>query len=162
MVFFTHAYPTSYWLHFHLWTAVSFLLLLDWLLCIQCRQRVSPTGDRSYSVKTGAIPRDVMMHRNTIMRVKEWKGRHSDHSCSESDYHVSVLSVYLSGYLPPKGLSCFDILRKNVVALWLGQYLDIVSSAYLTEMGFMRFMIYILYRYVQYLKGMLTVWRTKP
>lgn len=118
------------------------------LLCIQCRRRVSPTVDRSYTVKTGAIPRDVTMHRNTTMRVKGWKGRHSDHTCSESDCRVSVLSVYLSGYPPPKGLSCFDVLRKNVVALWSGQYLDIVSSAYLTEMGFMRFITYILYGYM--------------
>lgn len=147
MAFLTIVSPQSFtpFPHGSLHACIPYILLtpfspLDWcelppltgltsLLCIQCRWRVSPTGDRSYSVKTGAIPRDVTMHRNTTMRVKGWKGRHSDHSCSESDYRVSVLSVYLSGYLPLKGLSCFDVLPKNAVVLWLGQYLDIVSSA---------------------------------
>lgn len=80
-------------------------------------------------MKTGAILRDVTMHRDTTMRVKGWKGRRSDHSCSESDNRVSVLSVYLSGYLPPKGRPCFDVWRYNVVALLIpGNYLLLISD----------------------------------
>ena len=94
------------------WASPSLLGLAS-PLCVQCRRWVSPTGDGSDSVKTGAILRDVTMHRDTTMRVKGWKGRHSDHSCSESDNRVSVLSVYLSGYLPPKGRSCFDVRRRK-------------------------------------------------
>lgn len=63
------------------------------------------------------------------MRVKGWKGRRSDHSCSESDNRVSVLSVYLSGYLPPKGRPCFDVWRYSVVALLIpGNYLLLISD----------------------------------
>lgn len=120
MVSFTHAYPTSYWLHFHLWTGVSCPSYWDWLLL-----SVSSADDESVRQVTGPplwkleqYSRDVTMHRDTNMRVKGWKGRRSDHSCSESDNRVSVLSVYLSGYPPPKGLSCFNVRCKLVAALW--------------------------------------------
>lgn len=39
------------------------------------------------------------MHTDVTMMAKAWKGRRSDHSCSESDNFVSVSSVCLSVFL---------------------------------------------------------------
>lgn len=136
-------------------TCIPYILLtpfshLDWWaphftaitppLCTRCRRWVGPAGDRSYSVKTGAILRDVTMHRGTTMRVKEWKGRCSDHSCSESDKHVYVLSICLATCLPKPALTfCKKIWRHF-------EYPDIVSSAnpaMITVMGFQRFIFYV-------------------
>lgn len=64
------------------------------------------------------------MHTDVTMTVKAWKGRRSDHSCSESDNFVSVSCVCLSGYLPPKARSCFDLVDLKK--------LGIVSFAYIT------------------------------
>ena len=127
MVSFTHAYPTSYWLHFHLWTGVSFPLLLGLAspLCVsgaddESVRQVNGSG----SVKTGAIlKRCNDAYTDTTMRVKGWKGRRSDHSCSESDNRVSVLSC-LSVWLPasqrPPLLSC-SVSKKNqnALVLWI-------------------------------------------
>lgn len=93
MVSFIHAFPTSYWFHFHIradvrssssWTDSSSLYEVQMKSLLDRWQVLT--------VKTGAIPKDVAMHSSVTMRLKGWKGSRSDHSCGGSDNFVFVLS----------------------------------------------------------------------
>lgn len=104
MVSFTHAFPTSYWFHFHIWADVS-SSSSSWtdsssLYAVQMKS----LSDRRQvlTVKTGAIPRDVTMHTAATMRLKGWKGRRSDRTAAVD---LTTLCLYC---LAPKSCSCFD------------------------------------------------------
>lgn len=103
-------------------------------------------------MKTGAILQDVTMHRDVTMRVKGWKGRCSDHSCSESDHPAPVLSVYLSipaskrfSLLQCSGLNC------QITAMVFNSLMSGLSGIYFKLLPFRNllesncFFLYLIY-----------------